>query len=182
MSRIGKQPIPLPKGVEVKLTKTLATVKGPKGTVTAPIHPAIQVAEKDGVLNVERPSNSKQHRSLHGLTRSLIASAVQGVTEPYRKVLEIVGVGYQARMEGKKLTLQIGFCHPVSFDIPEGLTVETPTNQQIVVTGCSKHDVGQFTANVRKVRPPEPYNGKGIRYQGERVVRKAGKSFVSGEK
>jgi large subunit ribosomal protein L6 len=168
----------------VKLSKTEATIKGPKGQVVTRIHPAIQVKAEDGgaVLSVHRPTDSKQHRALHGLTRSLLASAVAGVTEPFRKVLEIVGVGYQAKMEGAKLTLQIGFCHPVQFAIPAGLVVEAPTNQQIVITGCDKHLVGQFAANVRKVRPPEPYNGKGIRYQGEHIVRKAGKSFVSGEK
>ena len=182
MSRIGKQPIPVPAGVKVTLSKTLATIKGPKGTTTAPIHPSLTVKEEGGELHVGRPTDSKLHRSLHGLTRSLIAAAVSGVTEPYRKVLEIVGVGYTGKMQGKKLTLQIGFCHPVDFSIPDGLTVEAPTNQQIVITGCDKHQVGQFAANVRKVRPPEPYNGKGIRYQGERVVRKAGKSFVSGDK
>jgi large subunit ribosomal protein L6 len=165
MSRIGKQPIAVPAGVTVTLTRTLATVK-----------------EEGGELHVGRPTDSKQHRSLHGLTRSLIAAAVAGVTDPYRKVLEIVGVGYTAKMQGKKITLQIGFCHPVDLAVPNGLTVEAPTNQQIVITGCDKHQVGQFAANIRKVRPPEPYNGKGIRYQGERVVRKAGKSFVSGDK
>lgn len=182
MSRIGRQPIPLPTGVKVSLTKTRVTVTGPKGEASAPIHPSLTVAEEEGRLVVTRPTDSKQHRSLHGLTRSLIASAVTGVVEPFRKSLEIVGVGYTAKLAGKKLTLQIGFCHPVDFDIPEGIEVEVPTNQLIHVTGCDKQRVGQFAANIRKVRPPEPYNGKGIRYQGERVVRKAGKSFVSGEK
>jgi large subunit ribosomal protein L6 len=139
--------------------------------------------EEDGkILAVRRPSDTKQHKALHGLTRSLVASAVQGVKEPYKKVLEIVGVGYSAKMAGKTLTLQIGFCHPVKFEIPEGLSVETPTNQRIDISGCDKQQVGQFAANVRKVRKPEPYNGKGIRYRDERVIRKAGKSFVSGDK
>jgi large subunit ribosomal protein L6 len=182
MSRIGKQPIPVPAGVAVSVGKTDVTVKGPKGTVVAPLPPAMKVVEEEGVLRVERPTDSKQHRAFHGLTRSLLASAVQGVTEPFRKVLLIVGVGYNAKMEGKRLTLQIGFCHPVHFDIPEGIEVETKTPQRIVVTGCDKQGVGQFAANVRKVRPPEPYNGKGIRYENERVIRKAGKSFVSGDK
>lgn len=182
MSRIGKQPIPLPDGVKVSLTKTEVKVTGPKGATSAVVHPSIKVEETDGQLIVSRPTNSKQHRSLHGLTRSLIASAVVGVVDPYRKSLEIVGVGYTAKIQGTKLTLQIGFCHPVDFEIPEGLEVAAPTNQLIHVTGCDKQQVGQFAADIRKVRPPEPYNGKGIRYQGERVVRKAGKSFVSGEK
>jgi len=184
MSRIGLQSIPLPSGVEVTLRKTEITVKGPKGEVTALVHPDISVAEEKEPreIRVSRPSDSKRHRSLHGLTRSLIASAVQGVSEPFQKILEINGVGYTAKMQGKKLTLQIGFCHPVDFEVPDTLEVETPTNQRVVVRGCDKQEVGQFAANVRRVRPPEPYNGKGIRYLDERVVRKAGKSFVSGEK
>jgi len=184
MSRIGKQPIAIPDGVKVDLGKTEVKVTGPHGTVTAPVHPSLTVewTEENKVLAVNRPTDSKQHRALHGLTRSLVASAVQGVKEPYRKVLEIVGVGYTAKMAGQTLTLQIGFCHPVKFDVPDGLQVETPTNQRIDITGCDKQQVGQFAANVRKVRPPEPYNGKGIRYRDERVIRKAGKSFVSGDK
>jgi large subunit ribosomal protein L6 len=184
MSRIGKQPIPLPEGVEVTLRKTEITVQGPHGSVSAIVHPDIEVVEEKEPreLRVARPSDSKHHRSLHGLTRSLIASAVQGVSQPFVKTLEIKGVGYTAKMQGTKLTLQIGFCHPVDFDVPDTLTVETPTNQRIVVQGCDKQQVGQFAANVRRVRPPEPYNGKGIRYLDERVIRKAGKSFVSGEK
>lgn len=168
--------------------KTAVTVEGPHGTLESPVPSAISiVTEEDGkVLRVVRPTDSKQHRSLHGLTRSLLASAVSGVKTPYRKVLEIVGVGYTAKIEKRQgrdtLVLQIGFCHPVDFDIPDDLKVEAPTNQRIVVEGCGKQRVGQFAADVRRVRPPEPYNGKGIRYKGERVIRKAGKSFVSGEK
>jgi large subunit ribosomal protein L6 len=184
MSRIGRQPIALPDGVTVNIGKTSVEVKGPHGTVTALVHPSMKLIEEDGgkVLRVERPNDSKLHRSMHGLTRSLVASAVEGVHTPYKKTLEIVGVGYTAKMDGKRLTLAIGFCHPVHFVVPEGLTLETPTNQRIVVTGCNKQEVGQFAANVRRVRPPEPYNGKGIRYLNERVIRKAGKSFVSGDK
>ncbi|MHC4473231.1 MAG: 50S ribosomal protein L6 [Planctomycetota bacterium] len=184
MSRIGKQPIPVPDGVSVSVGKTGITVKGPEGTVVSPLPPAMKIlTEDDGkVLRVERPTDSRQHRALHGLTRSLLASAVKGVKEPFRKILVIVGVGYNAKLEGKRLTLQIGFCHPVHFEIPEDLDVTTPTNQRIVIQGCDKQRVGQFAADIRKVRPPEPYKGKGIRYEDERVIRKAGKSFVSGEK
>ena len=184
MSRIGNQPIEVPDGVSVSLGKSAITVEGPHGTVTAPLPHPMKVVEEEGgkVLRVERPTDSKQNRALHGLTRSLLASAVTGVKEPYRKVLVIIGVGYSAKLDGKRLTLQIGFCHPVHFDLPETIAVETPTNQRIVLTGCDKQAVGQFAADIRKVRPPEPYNGKGIRYENERVVRKAGKSFVSGDK
>lgn len=184
MSRIGKQPISVPDGVSVSLGKTEITVEGPHGKVTSPLPRPMKVVEDEGgkVLRVERPTDSRQHRSLHGLTRSLLASAVKGVHEPYQKILVIIGVGYTAKMEGKRLTLQIGFCHPVHFDIPETIAVETPTNQRIVLRGCDKQGVGQFAADIRRVRPPEPYNGKGIRYENERVVRKAGKSFVSGDK
>jgi large subunit ribosomal protein L6 len=182
MSRIGTQPIPVPDGVKVSIGKTEVEVEGPAGKVTALKHPDITVERDGDVLKVSRPTDNKQHRALHGLTRSLIASAVEGAKTPFRKVLDIVGVGYSAKMEGPRLTLQIGFCHPVHFEVPEGLTVETPTNQRIVIQGCDKQRVGQFAADVRRVRPPEPYKGKGIRYQDERVVRKAGKSFVSGDK
>ncbi len=184
MSRIGRQPITLPDGVSVSIGKTSVEVKGPHGTVTARVHPSMKLIEEEGgkVLRVERPNDSKLHRSMHGLTRSLVAAAVTGVHTPYKKTLEIVGVGYTAKMDGKRLTLAIGFCHPVHFTVPETLTLETPTNQRIVVSGCDKQEVGQFAANIRRVRPPEPYNGKGIRYLDERVIRKAGKSFVSGDK
>lgn len=188
MSRIGAQPIAVPDGVTVSIGKTEIQVEGPHGKITSPLPSPIKVVEEDGgkVLRVERPTDSRTHRSLHGLTRSLLASAVNGVKTPYKKILEIVGVGYSARLEQKqgkdRLVLQIGFCHPVDFEIPGDLTVETPTNQRIVIAGCSKQQVGQFAADIRRVRPPEPYKGKGIRYLGERIVRKAGKSFVSGEK
>ena len=182
MSRIGKQPIPIPDGVKVAVSKTLVKVTGPKGDASASVHPAMQVVEEEGTIHVRRPTDSKQHRALHGLTRSLIAAAVEGVVTPFRKTLEIVGVGYSAKLADNQLTLQIGFCHPVTFEVPEGIELKVPTNQVIHVTGCGKQQVGQFAANIRKVRPPEPYNGKGIRYQGERIIRKAGKSFVSGEK
>jgi len=184
MSRIGKQPIPVPDGVKVEIGKTEVKVTGPHGSVSARVHPSLTVdwTEDGKVLEVRRPTDSKQHKALHGLTRSLVASAVQGVSEPYRKALEIVGVGYTAKLAGKTLTLQIGFCHPVKFEVPDDLSVDAPTNQRINISGCDKQRVGQFAANIRKVRPPEPYNGKGIRYRGERVIRKAGKSFVSGDK
>jgi large subunit ribosomal protein L6 len=184
MSRIGRKPIALPRGVSVTIGKTSVEVKGPHGTVTAPVHPAMKLSQDDSgkELSVERPNDSKLCRSLHGLTRSLVAAAVEGVHTPFKKTLEIVGVGYTAKLEGKRLALAIGFCHPVQFAVPGTLKIETPTNQRIVISGCNKQEVGQFAADIRRVRPPEPYNGKGIRYLGERVVRKAGKSFVSGDK
>jgi large subunit ribosomal protein L6 len=184
MSRIGRKPIAVPVGVTVKIGKSEIEVKGPGGTVTTPLPKPISVSAENGgkTLRVDRPTDSKPHRALHGLTRSLLASAVTGVKDPFTKTLEIVGVGYTAKLEGGKLSLQIGFCHLVHLEIPAGLKVETPTNQRIAVTGCDKQAVGQFAADIRRIRPPEPYNGKGIRYLGEHVARKAGKSFVSGEK
>ena len=180
MSRIGVTPIEVPAGAEVTVGKTSITVKGPHGTVVTPLPGPISIVTEGNVLRVERKSDTKQHKSLHGLTRSLLASAVQGVVTPFEKQLDIVGVGYNAKMEGKRLTLQIGFCHPVHIDPPETVTVETPTNTRIIIRGANKQVVGQFAANVRRVRPPEPYKGKGIRYRDEKVQRKAGKSFVSG--
>ena len=184
MSRIGKLPIAVPDGVKVSVGKTSIEVEGPVGKISTPLPHNFQIEEEDGgkVLHVKRPTDSKQSRALHGLTRSLLASAVSGVKTPFKKILDIVGVGYTAKMDGKRLTLQIGFCHPVHFDISEDIKVETPTNQRIVIEGCNKQRVGQFAADVRRVRPPEPYKGKGIRYNDERVLRKAGKSFVSGDK
>ena len=184
MSRIGKLPISVPEGVTVSVGKSAIDVEGPIGKLSTPLPHDFRIEEEDGgkVLHVRRPTDSKQHKALHGLTRSLLASAVSGVKTPFKKMLDIVGVGYTAKLDGSRITLAIGFCHPVYVEIPEGLKVETPTNQRIVIEGCSKQQVGQFAADVRRVRPPEPYKGKGIRYHDERVIRKAGKSFVSGDK
>lgn len=182
MSRIGVQPIPVPDGVKVSIGKGSVKVEGPAGVVTVLVHLTMKVSQSEKQLVVERPDDQKFSRALHGLTRSLLAGAVKGVKDPYERTLDIEGVGYSAKLEGKKLALQVGYANPVHLDIPAELKVQTPTAQRIVVRGCDKHLVGQFAANVRRVRPPEPYKGKGIRYTGERIQRKAGKSFVSGEK
>ncbi|RKY21733.1 MAG: 50S ribosomal protein L6 [Planctomycetota bacterium] len=182
MSRIGKKPIPIPAGVEITVGKDKITVKGPKGTLERE-YPADKVAfeldEANKVLVVKRFDDSKPSRAFHGLWRALVNNMVIGVSEGFKKVLEIVGTGYRAQARGKKLTLQIGFSHPVEFEMPPGLEVQTPAPTQIIIAGCDKQAVGQMAANIRAVRPPEPYKGKGIRYQGEYVRRLAGKSFGS---
>ena len=175
MSRIGKQPIPVPDGVEVSIEPELVKVKGPKGELQERVAREIEVSQEDGQLVVRRPSDRGDHRALHGLTRSLIANMVQGVTEGFEKRLEIQGVGYRAQLQGKKLVMSLGYSHPVEIDAPEGIDFEVPAPTQIVVRGISKQAVGEVAANIRKQRPPEPYKGKGIRYQGEYVARKVGK-------
>lgn len=176
MSRIGKLPIEIPKDVQVSQQGNQLTVKGPKGQLVKELHPDMIIDIKDGLVSVKRPSETKKHRSLHGLTRTLIANMVEGVTKGFQRNLEIVGVGYRAAMQGNKLVLTMGFSHPVEF-IPEaGLEIEVPAQTKISVKGIDKELVGQLAANIRKVRPPEPYLGKGIRYEGERVIRKAGKA------
>ena len=176
MSRIGKKPIEIPAGVDVQLDGTLITVKGPKGTLSRNLHPNITV-EKDGsVINVTRPNDDKVNRSLHGLTRTLIANMVAGVHETFKKELEINGVGYRAAKEGSKLILTIGYSHPVEVPEIEGITIEVPQPNQIVVSGCDKQKVGQFAAEIREKRPPEPYKGKGIKYADEVIRRKVGKT------
>jgi large subunit ribosomal protein L6 len=176
MSRIGKQPITIPKGVDVSVSGSHVTVKGPNGTLERDIHPEISLKQDDGVINVERPSDARQHRALHGLTRTLVANMVEGVTSGFRKVLEIQGVGYRAAAKGKDLEVNVGFSHPVLVNAPAGITftVETPT--RVVITGANKEAVGQVAADIRSLRPPDPYKGKGIRYEGEYVRRKAGKA------
>ena len=177
MSRIGKQPIEIPSGVEVDVAQdSVVTVKGPRGTLTQRVHPDMTVVQEDAVLRVERPSDEGMHRSLHGLTRSLIANMVEGVTKGYEKRLAIVGVGYRAALKGKDLEVQVGFSHPVAVLAPEGIEFETPTPTSIVVRGNDKQQVGEVAANIRKIRKPEPYKGKGIRYEGELVRRKSGKA------
>ena len=176
MSRIGKQPIPVPSGVTVSVDGSTVRVKGPKGEMVRTFRPEMKIELNDGVLTVERPSESKQDRALHGLTRALLNNMVQGVTTGYRKALELVGVGYKAEKKGKNLVLTVGYSHPVEYPEASGLTITTPAPTQIVVEGIDKQQVGQAAAEIRSVRPPEPYKGKGIRYQGEHVRRKAGKA------
>ena len=175
MSRIGKQPIPVPDGVEVSIDRELVKVKGPKGELQERVAREIEVSQEDGQLVVRRPSDRGDHRALHGLTRSLIANMVQGVTEGFEKRLELQGVGYRAQLQGRKLVLTVGFSHPIEVEAPEGIDFELPAPTQIVVRGISKQAVGEVAAGIRKRRPPEPYKGKGIRYQGEYVARKVGK-------
>ena len=178
MSRIGKLPIPVPAGVTVEEKSRSVTVKGPKGTLSIDLRPEIDISVDGSVVNVT-PNGSgpaRESRAFHGLTRALLANMVHGVHSGYEKKLEIIGVGWNAQGQGKKLTLNIGFCHPVIFDVPEGLEVETPKPVNIIIRGADKHAVGQFAATVRAVRPPEPYKGKGIRYTDEFVRRKAGKT------
>ena len=175
MSRIGRQPIPLPSGVEVALEPELVRVKGPKGELQERISRDIAVEQEDGRLLVKRPSDRRDHRALHGLTRSLVANMVQGVTDGFEKRLQIQGVGYRAAMRGKDIELSVGYSHSVTILAPEGIEFEVPLPTQIIVRGASKQVVGETAARIRKVRPPEPYKGKGIRYEGEYVARKVGK-------
>ena len=175
MSRIGKQPIPVPAGVEVSIEPEVVRVAGPRGTLEERKSRDIAVERQDGEIVVTRPTNRGEHRALHGLTRSLIANMVLGVTEGYEKRLEIQGVGYRAALKGRDIELQVGYSHPVPIKAPEGIEFEVPVPTQIVVKGNSKQAVGEVAARIRKVRPPEPYKGKGIRYQGEYVRRKVGK-------
>jgi len=177
MSRIGRSPITVPSSVTVTVDAGRVTVTGPQGTLERQIPGDITLSIDDGVCTVERPDDERENRALHGLTRSLVANMVQGVTEGYQKELEIVGVGYRAQAKGpSSLELALGFSHPVHFDAPAGITFEVPAATRIIVKGIDKEAVGQVAANLRKLRKPEPYKGKGVRYAGERVVRKAGKA------
>lgn len=176
MSRIGKMPVPIAKGVEVKQANGALTVKGPKGELELNVHRDMTVVVDESEIRVERPSDHKDHRALHGLTRSLIANMVSGVTDGFSKTLEIVGVGYRADAKGGGITLNVGFSHPVEYQAAEGVNLECPNQTTIVVSGIDKQKVGQTAAEIRSFRPPEPYKGKGIRYQGEHVRRKAGKT------
>jgi large subunit ribosomal protein L6 len=175
VSRIGKQPIALPEGVEVSIEPERVRVKGPKGELHEPKAREIEVTQEDGEILVRRPSDRGEHRALHGLTRSLVANMVEGVTNGFEKRLEIQGVGYRAQLQGPKLVMSLGYSHPVEVEAPEGIEFEVPAPTQIVVRGISKQAVGEVAANIRKKRPPEPYKGKGIRYRGEYVARKVGK-------
>jgi len=175
MSRIGKKPIPVPDGVTVEIAPGQVSVKGPKGELSQAVSTDMKVSQSDGALTVERPTDRGEHRALHGLTRSLIANMVVGVTDGYEKKLEIQGVGYRARLQGKGLELALGYSHPVSLSAPDGIEFEVPQPTQVVVRGIDKQLVGETAAQVRKARPPEPYKGKGVRYEGEHVARKVGK-------
>ncbi len=175
MSRIGRAPIPLPDGVSVDITPSTVHVKGPKGELSERIPREITVAEEDGVLLVRRPTDRDQHRALHGLTRTLVANMVQGVTQGFQKNLEIQGVGYRAQLKGKDIELAVGYSHPVPIPAPDGIEFEVPAPTRVVVKGISRQLVGETAALIRKQRPAEPYKGKGIRYEGEYVARKVGK-------
>ncbi len=176
MSRIGRSPIPVPGGVDIALAERTVTVTGPRGTLAQEVPDPITVRQEDGQLLVERPDDERRNRAMHGLVRSLINNMVVGVTDGYAKELEIVGVGYRAQLAGSGLTLALGFSHPVRIAAPEGITFEVPAPNRIVVRGIDKQAVGQVAADIRSIRKPEPYKGKGVRYAGERVLRKAGKT------
>ena len=177
MSRIGLKPIDLPTGIEINVTdNSLVEVKGPKGQLTEQINPEMGINIEDGVLTVERPTESKKHKSLHGLSRTLISNMIVGVTEGYSKTLEIEGTGYRAAKNGNKLVLTLGYSHPIELDDPQGIEVEVPAANRIIVKGINKQQVGNYASVIRDFRKPEPYKGKGVRYAGEFVRRKVGKT------
>ncbi len=179
MSRIGKQPVPVPDGVTVTIGEGQIQVKGPKGQLTGPLPAPITASLDEGAVVLQRPDDKKDSRALHGLARALTANMVRGVTEGFSKGLEIEGVGYRAEVKGKNLVLNLGFSHPVEMPVPKGLEVKMDGNTKLAIQGIDKQAVGQFAANIRKLRPPEPYKGKGIRYAGEYVRRKVGKTGTS---
>ncbi len=176
MSRIGKRPIAIPSGVTVTVEGQDVTVKGPKGTLNRRVHPEMGLVREGDTLTVSRPSDAPQHKALHGLTRSLLANMVEGVDKGYEKVLEIQGVGYKAEANAKGVTLIVGYSHPVPYAAPAGVTIAVENNTIVKISGANKELVGQVAAELRLVRPPEPYKGKGVRYRGEQVRRKAGKT------
>jgi large subunit ribosomal protein L6 len=181
MSRIGRQPIEVPSGVDVAIgDDAVVTVKGPRGELSQRVHPEMRVVREDATVRVERPSDEGFHRSLHGLTRTLIANMVEGVTKGYEKRLAIVGVGYRAQMRGNDLEVAVGYSHPVLVPAPQGIEFEVPTPTSVVIRGTNKQQVGEVAANIRKIRKPEPYKGKGIRYENEVVKKKAGKAAKGG--
>lgn len=187
MSRIGKRPISLPKGVEITVGTGEVTAKGPKGTLTKPVHPDMTLKIEDGTLQVERPSESKEHRSLHGLTRTILANMIEGVSTGYQKILDVHGVGYRTAVTGKNLSLSVGFSHGIEIPPRDGIEFEAGVEQTtrlpfVIIKGIDKELVGQTAAQIRRLRKPEPYKGKGIRYRGEQVRRKAGKSGKAGAK
>jgi len=176
MSRIGKLPIAIPAGVDVTIDGSTVTVKGPKGTLSRQFHPNIAIEKNENTLSVTRPDDQQQNRALHGLSRSLLANMVTGVNDGFKKELEVNGVGYRAMKEGNRLVMNLGYSHQVFMEAPEGVTVEVPAPSKIVILGSDKQKVGQFAAEVREKRPPEPYKGKGIKYAAEVIRRKEGKS------
>jgi large subunit ribosomal protein L6 len=182
MSRIGRMPIPVPSGVEVSIEGTHVAVKGPRGQLARDVAPELRVVQQDGVVVVQRPSDDKRSRELHGLTRTLVANMVTGVTTGYRKGLEITGVGYRAQLVGRKLQLNLGYSHPIEIDPPAGITFEVENPTRLAVTGIDKELVGHVAARIRAQRKPEPYKGKGVRYAGEIIRRKAGKAGKIGGK
>ena len=182
MSRIGKKPITIPAGVDVKIDGSQVTVKGPKGELTNSFSAAMSIAIENNEIIVTRPSDNKEHRSLHGLTRTLIANMVEGVTNGFTKELEVNGVGYRAQKQGKDLVMNLGYSHQVIMPEVDGITIEVPNNNSIIISGPDKQKVGQFAAEVREKRPPEPYKGKGIKYVDEHIRRKEGKAAKGGKK
>lgn len=176
MSRIGKMPVPVPSGVSIDIDGRRVKVKGPKGELNRDFHERVSITLDDGDAIVERADDSRESRALHGLSRALLANMVEGVSEGFKRELEVVGVGYRAALKGRDLEMQLGFSHPVNFSAPDGITFEVPEATKIVITGIDKELVGQVAANIRKIRPPEPYKGKGVRYSGEHIRRKAGKA------
>ena len=179
MSRIGRMPIDLPAGVEINIGESnLVTVKGPKGTLTQQLAPAMTISQEGSVLHVTRPNDAKENRALHGLTRSLLHNMVVGVTDGFKKELDVNGVGYRVAKEGKKLVMNLGSSHQVTMEEPEGITIDVPNPNKIIISGADKQKVGQFAAEVREKRPPEPYKGKGIKYTDEVIRRKEGKTGV----
>lgn len=177
MSRIGKRPIEVPENVTVTIAdNNVVTVKGPKGELTNTFNADIKIEQEGNVITLTRPSDSKEHRSIHGTTRSLLDNMVTGVSKGFERTLELVGVGYRAQLQGKKLVLNVGYSHPVEFTPEEGVEVEVPANTKIIVRGINKERVGALASNIRQVRPPEPYKGKGIKYEGEQIRRKEGKT------
>lgn len=176
MSRIGKKPVEIPAGVTLTNNNNTVTVKGPKGELTRTFHPDMEIKLEDNVLTVSRPSDIKEHRALHGTTTALLSNMVEGVTKGFERGLELIGVGYRAAKQGNKLVLNVGYSHPVEITPEQGIEIEVPANTKVIVKGIDKERVGALAANIRGVRPPEPYKGKGIRYEGEFVRRKEGKT------
>ncbi|MED3623408.1 50S ribosomal protein L6 [Neobacillus thermocopriae] len=176
MSRVGKKPIEIPAGVTVTLNNNTVTVKGPKGELTRTFNPDMNINIEENVITISRPSDVKEHRALHGTTRAVIANMIEGVSKGFEKSLELIGVGYRAQKQGNKLVLNVGYSHPVEIEPEKGLEIEVPSNTKVTVKGADKERVGALAANIRQVRPPEPYKGKGIRYEGEYVRRKEGKT------
>lgn len=176
MSRVGKKPVEIPSDVTVTVDGSNVTVKGPKGELSRSFNPDIEIKVEENVINVSRPSDAKEHRALHGTTRALLSNMVEGVSKGFERTLELIGVGYRAQKQGTKLVLNVGYSHPVEIEPESGLEIEVPSNTRVIVKGTNKERVGALAANIRDVRPPEPYKGKGIRYEGEFVRRKEGKT------